>query len=1203
MQEGDNTKRSKFLAWTFLSIIICAFFSAIFSVTFSLNTYADTSQGDKKTAIQKMYYMAIKECIADGAFKDGLFGKKVKAKNIQNGNWFGHNVADGKKVHSAYLEAKITGKIKNDKFTCGNRGNDLLTNAMNALNLGNDYIGLACDGVNGGVFSVDEGVSCTDAIMNKGDDYNKFSPNPNGLSYLEETVKNKTFNNNVPGGSLDTFTEREKYYVYYETFANVCAGGSPVFGEAGEGLHYQISILNPSSGEFEQAGFTPRDKDKADDKISIWEGEEKSCNELEEILNDSKDELEEAIRNGESVDDVAPYSSDCNDADLNGQNWILCNTGQNLTDTAGGLFGIVENMLDVDTNLYSIGSPVYNFWEVCRNAANIIMIIILLLIIFSQLTGYGIDNYGIKKMLPKLITMAILINLSFYICQIVIDISNILGSSLDSFFGGTENRSSLGEIVIGFISGLIGVSGSVAGATVAIITITNVSGGIIGVIIGVLLVIFVIIGLLTVFVMMAIRMMIVLAVIGLAPLALACYILPNTKSIFKKWVDAFKAAILIYPIVGALHGISFIIKGIAFDAAKEQPLMFIVGCIAVILPYYIIPTLLKKAISATGMIGNAINGLGQSFKNNVQRTGNAVKNSEAFKDRMNRIGANQNQRYLNRKFDTQGRHLEGQDKRDYQALVAARNAGQDYDAARLAELEKKNLSKFSARYQRNMARANAAAEARKNKDAQTLSGASSVLSAGRTAEAETKQGLADQGAANNLRGYYRDGEGNVYSRLSSDYSWTDKDGVKHTAKAGDYIRSDSNGIHPISAADVKKGERISQGQATLAQNRINQDKQYGALGAYVTEQRVQAKNPDGTLKVDGSGNPVYERIINADAAANAANLSSLGSGVDSLTSSIQAGEGEVLQVQHVKAANEYETIKAQANAGATSISPEIAQSRAVASKIAADRKLWNDQLVRSNSEDVKNALVEGLKNNNVAQVGAAFEILQNTGNIKNIHEALSNGSIDWSTISPTMRLELDQDMIKSGDIMMSLFAKTDFGKQNGNYAEFIQGVNTTGFGTTIGEKLSGRGSHALDGQDKDIIEILAEDNNMKGILGEQNSAGEFQYASSVAKQIISGYTATQNGDEKKNFRAMIDSFANNGYSKNSDKFVETFKGAISTAALAKLDNDAIKALGGLAADGGRAEEILADAIADMKKPENAQLLATMSPTLRAKLGL
>ena len=65
-----------------------------------------------------------------------------------------------------------------------------------------------------------------------------------------------------------------------------------------------------------------------------------------------------------------------------------------------------------------------------RDFANIIFIIGFLIIVFSQLTSFGVSNYGIKRLLPKIIIAAILVNVSFYICAIAVDLSNILGNSL-----------------------------------------------------------------------------------------------------------------------------------------------------------------------------------------------------------------------------------------------------------------------------------------------------------------------------------------------------------------------------------------------------------------------------------------------------------------------------------------------------------------------------------------------------------------------------------------------------------------------------------------------------------------------------------------------------------------------------------------------------------------------------------------------------
>ena len=55
-------------------------------------------------------------------------------------------------------------------------------------------------------------------------------------------------------------------------------------------------------------------------------------------------------------------------------------------------------------------------------------------VIISQLTGVGLDNYGVKKILPKLIIAVILVNVSYILCQLCIDVANLVGGSIKEIF-------------------------------------------------------------------------------------------------------------------------------------------------------------------------------------------------------------------------------------------------------------------------------------------------------------------------------------------------------------------------------------------------------------------------------------------------------------------------------------------------------------------------------------------------------------------------------------------------------------------------------------------------------------------------------------------------------------------------------------------------------------------------------------------------
>ncbi|MCL2002041.1 hypothetical protein FWG76_01390, partial [Candidatus Saccharibacteria bacterium] len=119
--------------------------------------------------------------------------------------------------------------------------------------------------------------------------------------------------------------------------------------------------------------------------------------------------------------------------DLGPFGWALCPLISTIDSMLGGVYEWVENnFLQIDVAFYQVNGGTYRAWEIFRNIANILFVIFFLVVIFSQLTSVGISNYGIKKMLPEIITAAILINLSFFIAQAMVDLSNIVGFQVKS---------------------------------------------------------------------------------------------------------------------------------------------------------------------------------------------------------------------------------------------------------------------------------------------------------------------------------------------------------------------------------------------------------------------------------------------------------------------------------------------------------------------------------------------------------------------------------------------------------------------------------------------------------------------------------------------------------------------------------------------------------------------------------------------------
>ena len=278
----------------------------------------------------------------------------------------------------------------------------------------------------------------------------------------------------------------------------------------------------------------------------------------------------------------------------------------------------------------------------------------MLFIIFSQLTGVGIDNYGIKKSLPKLIAVAIIVNLSFVICQATVDLSNILGNGLQSLFNGFSNSLTIPEGIpiqtnqatkdssgrdeaVADIRGASADANGPGGIITAIVIFAGVFA-IIGVICnpGILFTLLIavlglVVSILYLFVLLSARQAAVILLTIISPLAFACLILPNTKKLFDRWLKIWQTLLLLYPICGLIvAGGNYVSKlFLAIGIANTGFFGALTAMIAGIIPIFFIPKLVKSSFAAIGSIGAAISGYGARLSG---RTTKALKNSEVNKN-------------------------------------------------------------------------------------------------------------------------------------------------------------------------------------------------------------------------------------------------------------------------------------------------------------------------------------------------------------------------------------------------------------------------------------------------------------------------------------------------------------------------------------------------------------------------------------------
>lgn len=246
-----------------------------------------------------------------------------------------------------------------------------------------------------------------------------------------------------------------------------------------------------------------------------------------------------------------------------GIGWILCPVVNFMATLTDGAYYVVGTFLTVQPIL-TTGSTegLYNAWQVMRNFANVAFVIVFLIIIFSQVTSIGISNYGIKRLLPRLVIAAVLVNISYWICSIAVDLSNITGTSLKGLFDAAANQITIPNASAASTGvGLAGVAGTLLSGTLIGVGLYVGIGALIPALLACLVTIA------FVFIALIIRQALIVLLIAISPLAFVAYLLPNTESLFNRWRGLFWTLLVMYPIIALVFGASALASKIVMVGA------------------------------------------------------------------------------------------------------------------------------------------------------------------------------------------------------------------------------------------------------------------------------------------------------------------------------------------------------------------------------------------------------------------------------------------------------------------------------------------------------------------------------------------------------------------------------------------------------------------------------------------------------------
>lgn len=158
-------------------------------------------------------------------------------------------------------------------------------------------------------------------------------------------------------------------------------------------------------------------------------------------------------------------------------------------------------------------------------------------------------------------------NVSFFICQLMVDISNIAGRAISGALGsiassigtsgmpiadkvGSDSAPVLTEITSGILA-KVDVSWVLLAPVTAVVML-------VALICSVLIVVLIV------------RKTLIVALILLSPLAFVAYLLPNTEQYFARWLRLLSQALLLFPVIAVLLGAGQIVSSAIIQAGDSS---------------------------------------------------------------------------------------------------------------------------------------------------------------------------------------------------------------------------------------------------------------------------------------------------------------------------------------------------------------------------------------------------------------------------------------------------------------------------------------------------------------------------------------------------------------------------------------------------------------------------------------------------------
>ena len=335
--------------------------------------------------------------------------------------------------------------------------------------------------------------------------------------------------------------------------------------------------------------------------------------------------------------------------------WVVCQLIDFFSGITDFTFNLLDDLLEIDPLTSELGSgnqsTTYGAWINFRNLANVLFVLFFLAIIYSQLTGWQQSRLSITRMLPRLVVVVILVNISYFVVSVAVDLSNIVGKSMQSTLVDVADNSV--RSASSSYSSWTSVSDRVISitptdeeyikenmspeereqfeadkearaeanpddadldviATQAVINGVTLTGTVVmfanlAALVPIMLM--ALFAMVVTLLVLLLRQALIIVLVVIAPIAFALYLLPNTQQWFNKWKSTFVTLLMLYPAIAVVFGGSYLASQIIRETAEQngQTLLAIFSLGIQVIPLFVTPLLMKLGGGVLNRFGGIVN--------------------------------------------------------------------------------------------------------------------------------------------------------------------------------------------------------------------------------------------------------------------------------------------------------------------------------------------------------------------------------------------------------------------------------------------------------------------------------------------------------------------------------------------------------------------------------------------------------------------